>query len=97
MARVSLILGESASGKSRSVKNLPSKNTFIVNVVGKELPFPGSETKYPEFNMETGQGNLLVTKSTKTIAKVINISLYSLTPLALMKKIGLSLILLQSI
>jgi hypothetical protein len=71
MARVSLILGESASGKSRSVKNLPPKNKFVVNVVGKELPFPGSETKYPDFNTETGQGNLLVTKSTRTIAKVL--------------------------
>jgi hypothetical protein len=71
MARVTLILGESGSGKSRSIKNLPPKNTFVVSPVGKELPFQGSETSYPPFDSETGEGNLFVTKSTKSIAKVL--------------------------
>jgi hypothetical protein len=71
MSDVALILGESASGKSRSVKNLPPKHTFIVNVVGKRFPFPKSQTLYPPFDIETGEGNVLTTKSTKTIAKVL--------------------------
>lgn len=71
MARVSLILGGSGSGKSRSIKNLPSKHTFIFNVVGKDLPFKGSASMYTEFDLETGKGNILTTKSTKTIAKVL--------------------------
>ena len=70
-SRVSLILGGSGSGKSRSIKHLPPKHTFVVNVVGKDLPFKGSEKIYPLFDMTTGQGNMLVTKSTKVIAKVL--------------------------
>jgi hypothetical protein len=73
MADVSLILGESGSGKSRSTKNLPAKNTFIVNVVGqqKRLPFKGSGKLYKEFDMETGEGNLLTTRDWEKIAKVL--------------------------
>lgn len=73
MADVSLILGESGSGKSRSIKNLPAKNTFIVNVVGqqKRLPFKGSGKLYKEFDMDTGEGNLLTTRDWESIAKVL--------------------------
>jgi hypothetical protein len=71
MARVSLVLGESSSGKSRSIKNLPPKHTFIVNVVGKDLPFRGSEANYPLFDKNTGEGNMLTTKSTSTIIKTL--------------------------
>jgi hypothetical protein len=73
MADVSLILGESGSGKSRSLQNLPAKNTFVVNVVGKQkrLPFKGSGSAYTEFNMETGEGNMLTSRDWVTIAKVL--------------------------
>jgi hypothetical protein len=73
MADVSLILGESGSGKSRSMINLPPKNTFIINVVGrqKRLPFKGSKTNFKEFNKETGEGNLLTSKDWAEIAKVV--------------------------
>jgi hypothetical protein len=70
-SKVSLILGGSGSGKSRSVKNLPPKNTFIVNVVGKDLPFKGSEKSFPLFDKATGEGNMLVSKSTREIAEVL--------------------------
>lgn len=70
-SRVSLILGGSGSGKSRSIKNLPPKHTFIINVVGKDLPFKGSSKLYPEFDIKTGEGNMLITKRTGTIAKVL--------------------------
>lgn len=73
MADVSLILGESGSGKSRSIKNLPAKNTFIVNVVGKQkrLPFKGSASNYTEFNKDTGEGNMLTSRNWGYIAKVL--------------------------
>lgn len=72
MSRVSLILGESGSGKSTSIENLPPHKTFVVSVVGKELPFRGSEVLYPPLNMETGKGNFYASKSTEKIAKVLN-------------------------
>lgn len=73
MADVILILGESGSGKSKSIENLPSKNTFIINVVGKQkrLPFKGSAFSYKEFDPATGEGNLLTSRDWAHIAKVI--------------------------
>lgn len=55
------------------MKTLPAKNTFVINVVGKQkrLPFKGSGSLYKEFNMETGEGNLLTTRDWGTIAKVL--------------------------
>jgi energy-coupling factor transporter ATP-binding protein EcfA2 len=47
MANIVLIVGESGSGKSRSIKNLNSKETFIINVNNKALPFKGWKDKYP--------------------------------------------------
>lgn len=41
MARPVLIIGKPGSGKSRSMKNLNPETTFIINVMGKDLPFRG--------------------------------------------------------
>lgn len=41
-----LIIGESGSGKSTSVESLDPKETFIINVANKPLPFKGWKTKY---------------------------------------------------
>ena len=73
MADVTLVLGESGSGKSRSLINLPPKHTFLVNVVGKQkrLPFKGSASFYKEFDPSTGEGNLLTSKDWEHIAKVL--------------------------
>lgn len=39
MGRFILIYGKSGSGKSRSLKNFAEDEIFLVNVIGKELPF----------------------------------------------------------
>ena len=39
MGRFVLIYGKSGSGKSRSLKNFGPDEIFLVNVIGKELPF----------------------------------------------------------
>jgi len=41
-----LIVGESGSGKSTSIETLNPKETFIINVARKELPFRGAEKLY---------------------------------------------------
>ena len=46
MSKAILILGESGTGKSTSLRNLPPSETFIVNVLGKSLPFRGSRKNY---------------------------------------------------
>lgn len=58
MATGVLILGESGHGKSTSIETLEPKETFIINVAGKPLPFKGWKTKYTAWNKENPTGNL---------------------------------------
>lgn len=50
MSNLVLILGESGNGKSTSIKGLDPKETVIFNVLGKRLPFKGSNALYNENN-----------------------------------------------
>lgn len=49
MANNCIILGKSGTGKSTSIKGLDPKETIIINVLKKRLPFKGSNSLY---NME---------------------------------------------
>ena len=42
MANCCIILGKSGTGKSTSIKGLDPKETIVINVLGKRLPFKGS-------------------------------------------------------
>lgn len=44
------IVGPTGSGKSTSIKNLEPKETYIINIARKELPFKGAEKLYNEEN-----------------------------------------------
>jgi ABC-type dipeptide/oligopeptide/nickel transport system ATPase component len=46
MSRLIAIVGDTGSGKSHSIQFLDPKETYIVNVAGKELPFRGSSLLY---------------------------------------------------
>lgn len=46
MARVTIVCGETGTGKSTSIKNLDPKETYIINVLNKPLPFKGSKSLY---------------------------------------------------
>ena len=46
MANICMILGPSGTGKSTSIKGLDSKETVVLNVLRKRLPFKGSGTIY---------------------------------------------------
>ena len=46
MSNAVLILGESGSGKSSSIRNLNHEETFILSVMNKPLPFKGYKKKY---------------------------------------------------
>lgn len=50
MSNLVLIMGESGSGKSTSVKGLDPKETVVFNILGKRLPFKGSAGQYNEAN-----------------------------------------------
>lgn len=44
MAECVLVYGKSGSGKSRSLKNFAENEIFLVNTIGKRLPFPKNFT-----------------------------------------------------
>lgn len=64
-----LIIGESGSGKSTSIRNLDPKKTFIINVMNKPLPFKGWSKLYTPVKDLTG--NIFATDNTGAIIKTI--------------------------
>lgn len=57
MSNFVIIMGESGSGKSTSIKSLDPKETFIINTLGKRLPFKGSNALYNAENKNIVQLN----------------------------------------
>lgn len=81
MARGIAIVGDSGSGKSTSIAQIPElgikgldpKETFIINIKGKPLPFREANKKYvpiPE-NKPPTEGNYLSTTDTHLIIKIL--------------------------
>ena len=50
MSNLVLVMGESGSGKSTSIKSLNPKETIVFNILGKRLPFKGSAANYNDEN-----------------------------------------------
>lgn len=50
MANNTIILGQSGTGKSTSIKGLEPKETIVINILGKRLPFKGSGKLYNKEN-----------------------------------------------
>lgn len=48
MSNTVLVIGQSGSGKSTSLRNLDPKTTFIISVLDKPLPFKGYKKLYSE-------------------------------------------------
>lgn len=66
MANIILIMGETGTGKSRSIKNLEPDKTYIVNCMNKDLPFKGARGMY---NRE--KRNINGTNDWETVIKVL--------------------------
>lgn len=71
MANGVLIIGESGSGKSTSIETLDPKQTFIINVKNKPLPFKGWKSMYTPFSKETPNGNYIGTDNPQIIMSVM--------------------------
>lgn len=70
MAEVILVMGPSGSGKSTSIRTLNPKETFIINTLGKKLPFRGSNKLYTTWNKETNpDGNVIKTSNSLVTLK----------------------------
>lgn len=65
------IVGATGTGKSTSIKYLDSKETYIINVAKKELPFKGSEKMYNTENRNYKEVDEIteITRLLKTISE----------------------------
>lgn len=72
MSNVSLIIGESGTGKSTSIRNLNPQETFIINVIDKPLPFKGYRNKYKKMSNDWSEGNYFSTDDYAKIIKAVN-------------------------
>lgn len=66
MSNTVLVIGQSGSGKSTSLRNLDPKSTFIINVLDKPLPFKGYKKSYNKENK-----NFFCSDNYKTITSLI--------------------------
>jgi hypothetical protein len=57
MSNTSIIIGESGTGKSTSIRNLKPEETFIINVLNKPLPFRGYKNMYTRVSADGSTGN----------------------------------------
>lgn len=93
MANVIIVAGDTGTGKTTSLENLNSEETFLINVLNKPLPFKGSKGKYniekknlaPTDNYDVVQKNLdilftkIKTGEKKTKNIIIDDSLFLMT------------------
>jgi len=65
-----LVIGESGTGKSTSIRNLNPDSTFILNVINKTLPFKGALKKFYPSTKEK-KGNMYATHDPEKILELI--------------------------
>jgi hypothetical protein len=71
MSNTSIIMGESGTGKSTSIRNLDPKETFIINVLNKPLPFRGYKKTYVTVSADAMTGNYYASDNYDHIRLVI--------------------------
>lgn len=71
MSNTVLVIGESGSGKSTSLRNLNPEETFILGVLDKPLPFRGYKAHYKLMSKSNPDGNYYATDSYELIMRCI--------------------------
>lgn len=69
MSTATIILGESGTGKSASMRNLDPRSTLLIQAIRKPLPFKAKG--WAPYNKETKQGNILVTDNSEMIVRAL--------------------------
>ena len=71
MAQSVLIIADSGTGKSTSMRTLDPKETFIINIANKPLPFKGWKKDYTNISKENPKGNMTSASSAAGIIKAM--------------------------
>jgi len=71
MSNTSLIIGESGTGKSTSIRHLNPTETFIINVLNKPLPFKGYKANYTKLSSDGLTGNYYSSDDYQNIERLI--------------------------
>ena len=71
MAQSVLVIADSGSGKSTSIRDLDPKETFIVNIANKPLPFKGWKKDYTMISKDNQKGNMTGVSSAAGIMKAM--------------------------
>ena len=71
MAQSVLIIADSGTGKSTSIKSLNPKETFIINIANKPLPFKGWKKNYSNISKDNPKGNMTSASSAPGIIKAM--------------------------
>lgn len=67
-----MIIGESGSGKSTSLRNLNPAETFIIATISKPLPFKGGNKRFTLYSKENPNGNYYCSDKPDAIIRCIN-------------------------
>jgi hypothetical protein len=71
MSELIAVVGQTGTGKSTSIETLDPKETVVINIVGKPLPFKGWKKNY--IPMTKQGGNFYVSTDSSKIVEVLNI------------------------
>ncbi len=71
MAHSVLVIADSGTGKSTAIRTLNPKETFIVNIANKPLPFKGWKKDYVNISKDNPTGNMTSASSTPGIIKAM--------------------------
>ena len=68
-------MGKSGDGKTSAIRTLDPKTTFIINSLGKDLPWKGSAKQYTYLKKNTAgewEGNMYATSDSKVVEKFLD-------------------------
>ena len=72
MAQSILVIADSGTGKSTSIRHLNPDETFVINIANKPLPFKGWKKNYTLISKDNPKGNLASASSAAGIIKAIS-------------------------